>query len=243
MIPLTTEQKATIATQVALNAKYMVDFLRTRNWAYMSLYDPSTNSFVSPFGIERKWDDFVAAPFFNAVALNAYNGDDYVDQYGHTGESKLIIMDSHALRMNSNGTVIVAGSKDDPIGLGQKYSTKFRKYKGTDPEHHTKDTGVVLLSADHRCYIGGFKMPGKKVKEFVHRESNSNSPERAISLAQFGTYGNVISSDIPHIGWDQYYNALFNFLRARDGWIRGKEADDAFETWLSLAEEKNWQKL
>lgn len=238
----TAAQLKEIGKQVALHTKYMTDFLRTDDYGYVKLFDVESGTLVRPPGAMRRFNDFVAAAYTHSIAISAGSGDDCIDEHGNVLELKLVYIFASDMRLGVRGTSIMTGTAENPNGLGQSVNAKFRVYNGTNPDHHTKDTALVLMSGDHNCFITGFMMPGDLVKEYVHSDTK-NTIQRDVSLSQFATSGSEFGSSIPHIGWENYYNALFNYLCAKEGRITGDLAQAAIDRWASFADERNLQKL
>jgi hypothetical protein len=237
---LNVSQMQTIAKHVALQAKYMTDFQRTFDYGEVKLYSESAGKLVSPPDKMRRLNDFLAAAYTHSIALYANSGDDCIDQYGNAIELKLAFIKGKEMRIGTSGRAIVTGPS--ATGLMNSVNAKFRVYEGTDREHHNKDTAFILMSLDHNCYITGFMMPGDRVTEILHA-SGKNTEQRDVSLSNFIKHGYEFGSSVPHIGWNEYYDALWNYLHAREGRITGDDAEAAITKWISLADEKNLKAL
>jgi hypothetical protein len=234
------QQLKMIGEHEALQVKYMTDMQRSRNYDYVKMYHPTYGKMVCPADWNRRWNDIMAASYAHSVALYAEHGDDCIDHYGNAIELKLAFVKARDLRIGASGRAIVSGPSASSIG--STITAKFRVYKGTDADHHSKDTALVLMSLEHNCFISGFILPGEKVKEIVHNEDR-NGVQREISLSAFIRDGYEFGSSIPHIGWENYYSALFDYLCAKEGRITGDEAQAALDKWLSFADDRNLQRL
>jgi hypothetical protein len=230
-----------IAKYVSLQLKYMTDWHRASDYGQVKMLNPGQNNLIKmPSDWPRRWNDIMAAAYAHSVANYSESGDDCTDHFGNALELKLAFVKARELRIGTMGRAIVSASSG--TSFGNTINAKFRVYNGTDSEHHTKDTALVLMSLEHNCFISGFILPGEKVKEIVHNE-NRNGIQREISLSAFVREGYEFGSTAPHIGWERYYAALFNYLCAKEGRITGDEADAAFATWASFADEYNLKRL
>lgn len=229
-----------IAQQVALQANYMTDWQRTFDYGNVKLLSEASGKLVSPPDKLRRLNDFLAAAYTHSIALYADSGDDCVDQYGHAIELKLAFIKARDFRIGAQGRAIVTGPS--ATSLSSAINAKFRVYEGTAADHHSKDTALVLMSLEHNCFITGFMMTGTNVQKIVHSDTRS-SVQRDISLAAFIRDGHEFGSSAPHIGWETYYDALFNYLQAKEGRITGKEATLALDRWASFADDRNLQRL
>jgi hypothetical protein len=237
---VTPNQLNEIGQQAALHAKYMTDWQRTFDYGHVKLFSESQGKLVSPPDKLRRLNDFLAAAYTHSIALYAEHGDDCIDQFGNAIELKLAFVKARDYRIGNSGRAIVAGPS--ATSIGSTINAKFRVYGGTDSDHHTKDTALVLMSLEHNCFITGFMMPGEKVKEIVHSDTR-NGVQREISLSAFIRDGYEFGSSVPHIGWENYYSTLFDYLCAKEGRITGDEAQTALDKWSSFADENNLHRL
>jgi hypothetical protein len=233
--------KKDISQYAALQLKYMTDWHRATDYESVRMLNPNQNKLIKmPSDWPRRWNDIMAAAYAHSVAHYSEYGDDCSDHFGNVLELKLAFVKARELRIGTQGRAIVSATSG--TSFGNIINAKFRVYNGTDADHHTKDTALVLMSLEHNCFISGFILPGEKVKEIVHNE-NRSGVNREISLTAFVREGYEFGSSAPHIGWERYYAALFNYLNAKEGRITGDEADAAFATWASFADERNLKRL
>jgi hypothetical protein len=230
-----------IAQYAALQIKYMTDWHRVKDYANANMFSPIHDKLINlPGDWFRRTNDMMAATYAHSIANYSDNGDDCTDHFGNALELKLAFIKARDLRIGASGRAIVSGPSSS--SFGSTVSAKFRVYNGTDADHHTKDTALVLMSLEHNCFISGFILPGEKVKEIVHNE-NRNGVNREISLSAFIRDGYEFGSSAPHIGWENYYSALFDYLCAKEGRITGDEAEAALVKWISFADERNLKGL
>lgn len=229
-----------VAQQITLQAKYMTDWQRTFDYGYVKLLNAATGKLVSPPDKLRRLNDFLASAYTHSIALYADSGDDCVDQHGNAIELKLAFIKAQDMRIGVHGRAIVTGPS--AASLTSSINAKFRVYNGTAADHHSKDTAFILMSHDHNCFITGFMMNGERIQELVHSDSR-NTVQRDVSLSAFMRDGYEFGSSVPHIGWENYYNALFNYLCAKEGRITGDEAQTALDKWASFADDRNLQRL
>jgi hypothetical protein len=81
-------------------------------------------------------------------------------------------------------------------------------------------------------------MSGDTVEELLMGEGRV-SEERSISLGQFQTHGHEFGSSVPHIGWDIYRAALYQYVMARDGKLEPEQSQIAIATWVGLIDPTN----
>lgn len=236
----TTDQLLDIAQQTAIHAKYMTDFQRSFDYGQVKLFSEGTGKLVSPPDKLRRLNDFLAAAYTHSIALYADSGDDCIDLSNSAIELKLAFIKGKDMRIGTSGRAIVTGPS--ATSLTHSINAKFRVYNGTDSEHHNKDTALVLMSLDHNCFITGFMMPGAEINKLVHSESR-NTIQRDVSLSAFIRQGYEFDSNVPHIGWAEYYDALWNYLCAKEQRITGEEAEAAIAKWISFADESNLKHL
>lgn len=230
-----------LAQYTALQLKYMTDWHRSKDYDGAKMCNPINGKLIElPGDWARRWNDMMAATYVHSVANYSESGDDCTDHYGNSMELKLAFIKARDLRIGASGRAIVSGPSASSIG--SIVNAKFRVYNGTDANHHTKDTALVLMSLEHNCFISGFILPGEKVKEIVHNE-NRNGVQREISLSAFIRDGYEFGSSAPHIGWENYYSALFDYLSAKEGRITGDEAQIALDNWVRFADERNLKRL
>jgi hypothetical protein len=233
--------KKDIAQYTALQLKYMTDWHRAKDYDGAKMFSPAQDKIINlPADWNRRWNDMMAATYAHSIANYSESGDDCTDHFGNALELKLAFIKARDLRIGALGRAIVTGPSS--TSFGSTVNAKFRVYNGTDADHHTKDTALVLMSLEHNCFISGFILPGEKVKEIVHNE-NRNGIQREISLSAFIRDGYEFGSSAPHIGWENYYSALFDYLCAKEGRITGDEAEAALAKWISFADENNLKRL
>jgi hypothetical protein len=233
--------KKDISQYTALQIKYMTDWHRATDYDSVRMLNPVLNKLIKmPSDWPRRWNDIMAAAYAHSVAHYSESGDDCSDYFGNVLELKLAFVKAKELRIGTQGRAIISATNGS--SFGNMINAKFRVYNGTDADHHTKDTALILMSLEHNCFISGFILPGEKVKEIVHNE-NRNGVNREISLAAFVRDGHEFGSSAPHIGWENYYSALFDYLSAKEGRITGAEADAALNKWISFADERNLKRL
>lgn len=214
---------------------------RARNYENMKMIDSDCLNVIDlPPDWFRRANDIFAATYAHCLARYADSGMDCVDFYGNHLELKFVIVDSNEYMIGSSGKSIKRVNSD--TGIRQSIQAMFRVYPGTADGHHSTDTALVLYSKNHDCFIGGFIMNGNEIRSIVHSD-NKTSVTRTVPLAQFIDHGYEFDSLVPHIGWEEYETALFNFLRAKQGIIEGQEADDAINTWINLADQNNLKTL
>lgn len=228
-----------IRDRVAIHTEYMLDMLRTHDYRFVKLFDQQLGSLVTPPNLDRRANDWKAAAYIHALALNHNLGDDCVDSNGNVFELKLAYLNGRDCWTGKRGALVHGASGSS---LASVVSAKFKVYPGTLDTHHNRDTVMVLMSYDHNCYITGFVMHGDKVQELL-TEGGQNTVQRRISLGQFMRYGYEIGSSIPHMGWDDYFSSLSNMVKAREGRITGSDYQNAVDQWVSLADPRNLKKL
>jgi|SRR5476651_1598428 len=234
------EQLQSIAQQVAVHAKYITDFQRTFDYGEVKLYSETAGKLVSPPDKLRRLNDFLAAAYAHAIAIYADSGDDCIDQFGNAIELKLAFIKGKDMRMGNSGKAIVTGAGS--VSFTHAVNAKFRVYSGTDKQHHNKDTALVLMSLDHNCFISGFMLPGEVITDLVHSDTK-NTVQRDVSLNSFIKYGYEFASSVPHIGWGEYYEALRNFINAKEKRSPEDEWAAAYAKWVSFADERNLKRL
>jgi hypothetical protein len=227
-----------IAKQVAFHAEYMTDFLRFQDYGLVKLYDASTKTLVNPPDLLRRSNDFIAAAYMHALAINSASGDDCVDSQGNTYELKLAYIKSSDMSIGKRGALL-QGTKSGPES---NVSAKWSVYPGSSPEKYKKTTALILMSYDHNCYITGFMLDGQTVCDQLFN-TNQNGTQRTISLSNFIKSGYEFGSSIPHIGWNEYRNALFDYVRVKEQPTSQEETDQAVAKWTNLADPKNLKKL
>jgi hypothetical protein len=229
-----------IKSYVAQQTEFMQDWLLSYDYSRVRLYNTTKNKLVQNPEMFRRGNDWIAAAYMHSVALDQGSGDDCVDTKGNYHELKLAFMDASQIHFGTSGTALLYGASD--TSLNQAYNAKYRVYATTQNEHHKQETAYVLMSKQHNCYITGFMMTGEQVQKTL-MESGKTTVERSISLGNFITNGYEFKSGIPHIGWGRYYNALFNYVKAREQRITGDEAREAIKTWVELGNPNNLTKL
>jgi hypothetical protein len=214
---------------------------RTRNYEDMKMIDADCVDIIDlPPDWFRRANDIFAATYAHCLARYSDSGMDCVDFYGNNLELKFVIIDSNDYVIGTSGKSIKRKNSDSNIH--NAVQAIFRVYPGTANDHHSTDTALVIYSKNHDCFIGGFIMNGNAIQSLVHSD-NKTSVTRPVSLVQFIQHGYEFDSLVPHIGWNEYENALYNFLRAKQGLMTEEEADDAINTWVSLADQNNLKTL
>lgn len=235
---MTPKIKKLINDQIALHTEYMIDFKRTHDYGLVKLYDAKTQTLVRPPNLMRRGNDFLAAAYLHALALNSAMGDDCIDANGKCYELKLAYINSTDMSIGKRGALI-QGARGGPEN---SIMARFKVYDGTDREHHNKDTALILMSYDHNCFITGFMLDGNTVGNLLH-EGNQNTIARTITLNNFMKYGYEFGSSIPHIGWSNYRNTLFDYVKAREQRLSPDETKTVVEKWVSFADPRTLQKL
>ncbi len=231
---------AAVRSYVALQTEFIQDWLLTFDYSHIRLYNTSRNRLVRPPDLFRRGNDWMAAAYLHSVALHQNSGDDCVDAWGNRYELKLGFINSKDIHFGPSGTALLHGAGG--TSFNQAFNAKYRVHQGTQLNHHNQETGYVFMSHDHNCYITGFMMTGNAVQK-VLMEGGQTTTDRNVSLGQFIRDGHEFKSSVPHIGWERYYKALFNFVAAREGRIIGDEAKLAIDQWVNLADPRNLQKL
>ena len=229
-----------IKSYVVEQTLFMQDWLLTYDYSHVRLYNTTKQKLVQNPELFRRGNDWIAAAYMHAVALDQGNGDDCVDSKGNFYELKLAFIDANQIYFGPSGTALLYGSSG--TSLNQAYNAKYRVYAGTQNEHHKQETAYVLMSKQHNCYITGFMMTGDQVQKTL-MEGNKTTIDRTISLGNFISNGYEFKSGVPHIGWSRYYNALFNYVKAREQRISGDEAERAIDDWVNLADPDNLDRL
>ena len=235
---ITTNIGGLIANQVAFHAEYMTDFLRCQDYGLVKLYDVETKKLVTPPDLQRRSNDFIAAAYMHALAINSASGDDCIDSKGNTYELKLAYIKSSDMSIGKRGALI-QGTKSGPESTVQ---ARFKVYEGSQPEKYNKATALILMSYDHNCYITGFMLDGKTVCDQLFN-TNQNGISRNISLSNFIRHGYEFGSSIPHIGWNEYRNALFDYVKVKEQPGEQEETDKAVDKWTNLADPRNLKRL
>lgn len=238
---LTPEQSRVIEKQVSLHTTHMTSILRSHRYDSVRLFDQKKNALVAPFDITHRDNDFIAAAYVHALAIYQTNGDDCIDANGNTYELKLVYVDSRDMNIGKRGGLQL-GSGVFKSNLENSIHARYKVYPGTDKNHHNKETALILMSCDHQCYITGFMMHGDNVTEFLH-ESNQNCVGRTISLGNFIKHGYEFGSSVPHIGWQNYYDSLHNYVMAREGRLNAEETQAARQKWIELCDIRNLNSL
>ncbi len=230
--------KHMIEHQVAFHTEYITDFQRTHDYGLVKLYDAKTQQLVTPPNLMRRGNDFLAAAYLHALALDSAMGDDCIDAMGNSYELKLAYINSADMSIGKRGALI-QGARGGPEN---SIMARFKIYEGTDRNHHNKDTALILMSYDHNCFITGFMLDGVTVGNLLH-EGNQNTVARTITLSNFIKYGYEFGSSVPHIGWANYRSTLFDLVKAREQRISPEETETVVEKWVSFADPRNLQKL
>jgi hypothetical protein len=235
---MTPETQKLIEAQVAIHTEYITDWQRTHDYGMIRLFDVKTQKLVSPPNLMRRGNDFLAAAYLHALAINSPLGDDCVDHMGNAYELKLAYIKSEDMSIGKRGALIqgVRGGPENTI------QARFKIYEGTDRNHHNKDTALILMSYDHNCFITGFMLKGEIVGELLH-EGNQTTVARTISLRNFIEHGREFGSSVPHIGWTNYRETLFDYVKAREQRLRPEETEEVVEKWVSFADPRTLKKL
>ena len=237
---VTNEQKRQIAQQIAIHVKYMPDFQRGYDYSKVRLFDPVSGRLVQKPDMLRRCNDFLAATYMHSLALYQGNGDDCIDAKGNTLELKLAFIKSGDIHIGMNGRSLMHGAAR--TSLNSAINAKFKVHNGTHQSHHNQDTALILMSHDHNCYITGFILPGDEVERIL-MDGGQTTVDRSISLSQFINYGYEVGSSVPHIGWERYWQCLFNHVSAREGRLSGEELASAKAEWIALANPDNLKTL
>lgn len=224
----TTDNLQTIKHQVAFHTQYINLCLATHDYGLIRLYDSTTDRLVCPADLPRRFNDFVAAAYVHALALNQSTGYDCIDGEGHCMELKLAYIHSKNVGLTSINS-LTFNQKTFDHGI----QANWKVHKGTARDHHSKDTAFILIDGDHNCFITGFVLKGEQVEEFLHG-NNKQSINRKISLSQFIKHGYEIDSSVPNLGWKNYYESLHRYILAREGQLTEEEADEARQSWIFL---------
>ncbi len=235
---MTPNAKKLIEQQVALHTEYITDFQRTHDYGLVKLFDTKTETLVTPPNLMRRGNDFLAAAYLHALAINSAMGDDCIDAQGRSYELKLAYINAADMSIGKRGALI-QGARGGPEN---SIMARFKIYEGTDRNHHNKDTALILMSYDHNCFITGFMLDGVTVGNLLH-EGNQNTVARTITLNNFIKYGYEFGSSVPNIGWSNYRSTLFDLVKAREQRISPEETDAVVEKWVSFADPRNLQKL
>ena len=227
-----------IAKQVAFHAEYMTDFLRHQDYGLVRLYDAGTKKLVSPPDLLRRSNDFIAAAYMHALAINSASGDDCIDSQGNTYELKLAYIKATDMSIGKRGALL-HGTKSGPES---NVTARWSVYPGSSPEKYKKNTALILMSYDHNCYITGFMLDGNTVCEQLFN-TNQNGLQRTISLSNFIKYGYEFGSSIPHIGWNTYRNALTEYVRVKEQPTSEEETKQAVDTWTNLTDPRNLKRI
>lgn len=227
-----------ISKQVAFHTEYITDLQRVHDYGLVKLYDISANKLVSPPNLMRRGNDFLAAAYLHALAIHQDHGDDCIDALGNTYELKLAYINSRDMSIGKRGALI-QGARGGPEN---SIMARFSVYPGTEREHHTKNTALILMSYDHNCFITGFMLEGNIVETLLH-EGNQNTVSRTISLSNFIKYGYEFSSSVPNIGWTNYLTTLTNYVKAREQRLTVDETNAVVEQWVGFSDPNNLQKL
>ena len=227
-----------ISKQVAFHTEYMTDLQRTHDYGLVRLYDINTKSLVSPPNLMRRGNDFLAAAYLHALAINNDHGDDCIDAQGNSYELKLAYINSKDMSIGRRGALIqgVRGGPEHSI------QARFSVYPGTERDHHTKNTALILMSYDHNCFITGFMLEGGLVGSMLH-DGNQTTVARTISLNTFIKCGYEFGSSIPYIGWNNYLATLTEYVKAREGRLSKEDADAVVERWVSFSDPRYLQTL
>lgn len=230
-----------IREAIVNNIKVITTSSRSRKYDGMKMIDKTAKEIIDlPPDWFRRANDIFAATYAHCLARYADSGMDCVDFYGNHLELKFVIVDSNEFMIGPSGKSIKRLNGDTT--LLQSIQAIFRVYPGTAADHHSNHTALVLYSKNHDCFISGFIMHGNDIQSYVHSESK-NTVTRTVSLSQFIANGYEFDSLVPHIGWEEYEDALYNFLRAKQGLLTEQEATDAIDSWVNLADFDNLQSL
>lgn len=235
---MTPKIKQMIARQVAFHIEYMTDFQRTHDYGLVKLFDTNTQTLVTPPNLMRRGNDFLAAAYVHALAINSTMGDDCIDAMGRSYELKLAYIKSTDMSIGKRGALI-QGARGGPEN---SIMARFKVYEGTAREHHNKDTALILMSYDHNCFITGFMLDGATVGNLLH-EGNQTTVARTITLNNFMKYGYEFGSSIPHIGWENYRSTLTQFVKAREQRLNEKETQEVVDKWVNFADPRTLQRL
>ena len=223
------------------NIKIITTSSRSRKYDSMKMIDKTATDIIDlPPDWFRRANDIFAATYAHCLARYSDSGMDCVDFYGNHLELKFVIVDSNEYMIGASGNSIKRKHSD--TGLRNAIKAIFRVYPDTAADHHSTDTALVIYSKNHDCFISGFVMQGSDIQSIVHSD-NKTSVTRPVSLAQFVANGYEFDSLVPHIGWEEYEDALYNFLRAKQGLLTGQESTDAIDTWVNLADFNNLKTL
>lgn len=232
------EIKAIIEKQVAFHTEYITDLHRSHDYGLIKLFDNQKQCLVSPPNLMRRGNDFLAASYLHALAIHQDHGDDCIDSHGNTFELKLAYINSRDMSIGKRGALI-HGSRGGPENTVQ---ARFSVYPGTERDHHTKNTALILMSYDHSCFITGFMLEGSIVGNLLH-EGNQNTISRTISLSNFIKYGYEFNSSVPNIGWSNYLTTLTDYVKARDQLLPVEQTLDIIDKWIGFSDPRNLQKL